>query len=371
MEEVSAPTGESTPHASDVEEGSADTTASDSDTVDADEGETRKSGNGDNEAPTPTPKTPEANSSNDIEERDRIISETNLNRLLEDEAADEETQTGSEAESTLAEELLDEEDADEEGSGEQESKHPANASLETPLQEAYADFNLDRHDDHEFSEDDKEFMALIAAAFRNELDWYSLTDSMTKIRDRAGNPNTEQLIEAGYIDEGKVQKKKSYSLTRKGWRVVSDSVPGNEFGDHMEKMEHRVGVHLLTGHISGRKDVESVEPYARFDGETYDVIGYDENGDIVVTGEVETESNNPDAVVEDYKKLSDAPGDMIWAHPSERVFSEVWGMINEHALDEALPKQAEHRTHELEKFLERNEISDVAAKTYGNLEHDN
>jgi 2-polyprenyl-3-methyl-5-hydroxy-6-metoxy-1,4-benzoquinol methylase len=136
----------------------------------------------------------------------------------------------------------------------------------------------------------------------------------------------------------------------------------------MEKMEHRVGVHLLSEYISEQEDVEMVEPYARYNGETYDVIGYDNSENIVVTGEVETESNNPDAVVEDYEKLSDAPGDMIWAHPSERVFSKVWGMINEHALDGALPKQAAHRTHDLEKFLNRNEISDLTAKTYGNLE---
>ncbi|MGB9954698.1 hypothetical protein ACOZ4F_20110 (plasmid) [Haloarcula marismortui] len=380
MEQVSAPTGESTPHASDVDDSSADAAAPDTDTVDVDEGdadsEKSEAGHDGEETPNQTPKTPESNSSDDPEERDQSVSNDSLEQGFEDEGATEETQETSEDEGTLAEELLDEDSADEEETDGEvaasaPSKHPANVSLETPLQEAYGEFNLDRHDDHEFSEDDKEFMALIAAAFRNELDWYSLTDSMTTVRDHAGDPNTDELIEAGYIDEGRVQKKKSYSLTRKGWRVVSDSVPGNDFGDHMEKMEHRVGVHLLKEYISEREDVESVEPYARFDGETYDVIGYDGDENIVVTGEVETESNNPDAVVEDYKKLSDAPGDMIWAHPSERVFSEVWGMINEHALDEALPKQAAHRTHELEEFLERNEISDVAAKTYGNLEHDN
>ena len=347
-EKVDAPTGESTPHAADADHDSDDGTTSDIDTMDADENDAdsgnEESDHGEREPPDPTPRTPD----------DGNIA----------------SQEMDENESTLAKKLLDGASAEEDTGGDRESKHPANVSLDTPLQEAYADFNLDRYDDHEFSDDDKEFMALIAAAFHNELDWYSLTDSMTTVRDRAGDPNTDQLIEAGYIDEGKVQKKKFYSLTRKGWRAVSDSVPGNEFGDHMEKMEHRVGVHLLSEYISEQEDVEMVEPYARYDGETYDVIGYDNSENIVVTGEVETESNNPDAVVEDYKKLSDAPGDMIWAHPSERAFSKVWGMINEHALDGALPKQAAHRTNDLEKFLNRNEISDLTAKTYGNLKQD-
>ncbi|RKS76000.1 hypothetical protein BDK61_4631 [Haloarcula quadrata] len=239
--------------------------------------------------------------------------------------------------------------------------------LDTPLPEAYADFNLDRHDDHEFSDDDKQFMAFIGSAFRNELDWYSLTESMTSVRDRAGEPNVNALVECGYIDSSRLLNKRYYSLTRKGWRTIGESVPGNEFGDHMEKMPHRVGVHLLSQYILERDDVESAESYERYDGETYDVIGYDSSGNIVVTGEVETESNNAKAVVEDYKKLSEAPGDMIWVHPSERAFSEVWGMINEHALDGNLPKQAAHRTHELEEFLDRNNISDITAKTYGKL----
>ncbi len=61
---------------------------------------------------------------------------------------------------------------------------------------------------------------------------------------------------------------------------------------------------------------------------------------------------------------------MVWAHPSERVFSEVWGMINEHALDGTLPKRAAHRTHVLEKHLNKNGVSDLSAKTYGSLEQD-
>jgi len=241
-------------------------------------------------------------------------------------------------------------------------------SLTTPLPEAYADFNLDRHDDHEFSADDKEFMSLIASAFRDELDWYSLEESMTDVRDRAGEPNVDSLIECGYVDETTVQRKKYYSLTRKGWRVVGDSVPGNEFGDHMEKMQHRVGVHFLTEYIADRDDVAWAEPYAQYEGETYDVIGYDGIGTVLVTGEVETESNNPAAVAEDYEKLTEAPGDVIWAHPAERDFSAIWEMINQRVLDEELSVTTIDRTSNLREYLEDNELSGVDdVKTYGQL----
>ncbi|WP_152422276.1 hypothetical protein [Haloarcula marismortui] len=397
-EQVDAPTGEATPHASDVDEDDGEDSAEDSgsqadaETADAtgdeDKGssDTAASGtstvdsSGDERPASDVPESDDGNStdtdsqrtedaeSGDIQEQNSsnpedMHTDTEVNESTEQtDNADPPGQGSGEPEEVGLGTSDEQETADE-----MESKHPANVTLDTPLPEAYADFNLDRHDDHEFSDDDKQFIAFIASAFRDELDWYSLTDSMTDVRDRAGDPNTADLIEAGYIDEGTVQKKKYYSLTRKGWRVVGDSVPGNGFGDHMEKMEHRVGVHLLAEYLSSQDGIDSAEQYARHDGETYDVIGYDSSGNIVVTGEVETESNNAKAVVEDYKKLSEAPGDMIWVHPSERAFSEVWGMINEHALDGNLPKQAAHRTHELEEFLDRNNISDITAKTYGKL----
>ncbi|MFY4814633.1 hypothetical protein ACOJIV_18345 [Haloarcula sp. AONF1] len=421
MQQVDAPTGEATPHASDVDEELADETASDTDAVDADEDDTNseetddESENGGTESPAQSPETPA--SVDEPGSRDQVISDRALEQMLNDDNGD--SQDMEDSEPTLAEELLDTEGADEEGSDDEEanaddepqdmedseptsaeelldaksgdedadtdeedsgdqetetstpSEHPVNVSIETPLKEAYADFNLDRHDDHEFSEDDKEFMALIAAAFRDELDWYTLTDSMTDVRDRAGNPDVDSLIECGYVDDGKIGNRKYYSLTRRGWRVVSDSVPGNDFGDHMEKMPHRVGVYLLTEHIAGRDDVAWCEPYAEYNGETYDVIGYDGIGGVVVTGEVETESNNPTAVAEDYEKLAEAPGDVIWAHPSERAFSDVWEKLNQEILDESLTVRAMDRTDYFEEYLERNDLSGVdAAMTYASLKED-
>ncbi|WP_434531528.1 hypothetical protein ACODNH_21260 (plasmid) [Haloarcula sp. NS06] len=396
MQKVDAPTGEATPHAPDVDEEPADGTESDTGVVDSEEGEGEEEDtdseeaddNPENDEETPTQPPETHDSSAEPESRGQIISDSELERMLNDE--NEESQDMNDSGPTLAEELIDaentdeeasddtEDNADEEDSGGQEvetdtpSEHPANVSLETPLKEAYADFNLDRHDDHEFSEDDKEFMALIAAAFRDELDWYTLTDSMTSVRDRAGNPDVDSLIECGYIDDAKVLRKKYYSLTRRGWRVVSDSVPGNEFGDHMEKMPHRVGVYLLTEHVADREDVAWSEPYARYNGETYDVVGYDSIGSVVVTGEVETAGNNSDAVVEDYKKLSEAPGDAIWAYPKAEAMTEVWSMLNQHVFSDSLAVRIINRVGRLQAELddEPKPGADIV-KTYKTLAENN
>jgi len=375
MEQVTAPTGESTPHASDVDEGSADTD-SPGDGGDDTTAEDTEPEHDDSETSDPTPGTPDDDTSSDSDGDDGVVPPGVVDKMLSAETNAEE-QDAEDSEKTLGEELLEEEQTADEDSEEQksesaeQSQHPTNVSLETPLQEAYADFNLDRHDDHEFSEDDKQFMAYIAAAFRDELAEYSLTDSMTQVRDRAGNPDVDGLIDCGYIDDARVQRKRYYSLTRKGWRVVSDSVPGNEFGDHMEKMPHRVGVYLLSQYLSNRSDIAFVEEYAEHNGETYDIIGYDDDSKIVITGEVETSSNNPDAVIDDYQKLVSAPGEVIWAHPSQTTHSEVWEGLSEEVIEENITSRAAHRTPGMRKYLEENDVpwaDDV--RTYSELEED-
>ncbi|EMA15414.1 hypothetical protein C435_14098, partial [Haloarcula marismortui ATCC 33799] len=244
-------------------------------------------------------------------------------------------------------------------------------SISTPMPPAYGDFNLDQYDDREFSDDDKQFLSLLDSAFHDDLDWYSLTDSMTELRDHAGEPDIEGMIECGYIDDGKIGNRKYYSLTRKGWRAIGESVPGNEFGDHMEKMEHRVGVYLLAEHIGKREGVAYAEEYARYEGETYDVIGWDPFGAVAVAGEAETESNNPTAVAEDYKKLSQIPGDVIWAHPSERACASIWEMVNQSVLNETLPARATERTYRLEDYANNHDLAGIDfVRTYSKLEDD-
>ncbi|MGB9933919.1 hypothetical protein [Haloarcula amylolytica] len=69
------------------------------------------------------------------------------------------------------------------------------------------------------SKNDVSFMSLIARAFREELDDYTLTDSMTDLKTRAGDPDIDQLREEGYVEQDQVSRRRYYSLTRKGWGV--------------------------------------------------------------------------------------------------------------------------------------------------------
>ncbi|NHN65440.1 hypothetical protein G9463_19355 [Haloarcula sp. JP-Z28] len=140
----------------------------------------------------------------------------------------------------------------------------------------------------------------------------------------------------------------------------------------MEKMPHRVGVYLLTEHIASRDDVAWSEPYARYDGETYDVIGYGNIGSVVVTGEVETAGNNPDAVVEDYEKLSGAPGESIWAYPKAEAMTEVWKMLNQHVFSDPLSVRIINRVGRLQSELDDEPKSGAdIVKTYKSLEESN
>jgi len=392
---VSTPTGEKAPHASDVDDDESEASAddntddreeavnasgTDASTDDAatesESANSDQTGSGDGDA-DPSFSQRLDNADIELPDSDGNLAENiikNMSNGTETSEGEQETTDTEDSDEQDVPEAGNEEldiDIEEEAEADAESEHPATVTLDVPLSEAYADFNLDRYDDREFSDDDKQFISFIAAAFRNELDWYSLTDSMTGVRDRAGEPDVESLMECGYIDDGKIGNRKYYSLTRKGWRTVSDTVPGNDFGDHMEKMPHRVGVHLLANHIADREDVSWTEEYARYNGETYDVIGYDSIGSVVVTGEVETESNNPTAVAEDYEKLSEAPGDVIWAHPSERAFSDVWKKLNQEVFGESLTARAMDRTAYFEDYLQRNDFAGVdAVVTYATLKED-
>ncbi|WP_434530032.1 hypothetical protein ACODNH_01855 (plasmid) [Haloarcula sp. NS06] len=91
--------------------------------------------------------------------------------------------------------------------------------------------------------------------------------------------------------------------------VLNEQAPGNGFGDYFEKIEHRVGTHLLAEALKNKKDVDAVSVYESVGGETIDVVAYTNEGDIGYAGEVETSSNNSSAVVDDYNKLAELGGE--------------------------------------------------------------
>jgi len=219
------------------------------------------------------------------------------------------------------------------------------------------------------SKDDVTFMSLIAAAFRDELDDYSLTDSMTALKTRAGDPDIAQLIEEGYVEQDKVSRRRYYSLTRKGWGVLNEQAPGNGFGDYFEKVEHRVGTHLLSEALKNKNDVVSVEVYEAIDGETIDVVAYTADGDIGYTGEVETASNNAAAVVEDYEKLAQIDGESIWVAPTNASVEELWEDLESKGMVSEVASRVAARSSRLQEHLTDNPEGGITmVRTYSQLE---
>jgi len=246
-------------------------------------------------------------------------------------------------------------------------RFPADVSLETPVRKNGSLLSSEERDELGLSRDDVEFMAIIADAFRGELEGYELGETMKNLKERAGEPNLDKLDEEGYIDPTTVLRKKHYSLTRDGWRLINNGVPGNKFGDHMEKIGHRVGVYLLSSALSELPGV-TISEYEEYEGETYDVVGYSEDGSIEFVGEVETKSNNRKAAVDDYQKLAEAPGESIWACPSHSTLQEVWNALVDQDVVEPADGTVD-RAQFLQKYLDENPEDGIhKVWTYSQLE---
>ncbi|RLM94333.1 hypothetical protein D3D01_15845 [Haloarcula sp. Atlit-7R] len=247
------------------------------------------------------------------------------------------------------------------------TQSPADVSLESPIRKNGSLLSREEREELGLSRDDVKFMSLVADAFRDALEGYELTDSMNNFDERAGEPDLEKLQDEGYIDPATVLRQKYYSLTRDGWRLINNGVPGNKFGDHMEKIGHRVGVFLLSRALSELPGV-TISEYEEHDGETYDVIGYNEDGSIQFVGEVETQSNNKGAVVDDYQKLAAAPGEAVWASPSHSTLEEVWNTLVDQGVVEPANRTTD-RAQFLQKYLDENEEDGIhKVWTYSQLE---
>jgi hypothetical protein len=254
-------------------------------------------------------------------------------------------------EDTKQEPARDEADGESEADdGSDEQVSPAEVSIESPLSDNTTLLTKHKRESVDISRDDIEFLALVGDAFRDELDDYALTESMSGLSDRAGNPDIAALKEQDYVEDTTVLRRKYYSLTRKGWRLINDGVPGNKFGDHMEKIEHRVGVYLMAERLGSLPGVTAAQ-YEEYDGETFDVIGYDANSNIRHVCEVETSSNNKQAVLEDYDKLRHAPGMSTWAFPDGNVMQDVWSVLEDASHVGEIPTWDKQRASRFRKYV--------------------
>jgi len=257
----------------------------------------------------------------------------------------------------------------EEPEDESEDVHAVSGDLEFDITTTPSRMSEAERERLRLSKDDVTFMSLIAAAFRDELDDYTLMDSMTELKNRAGNPDIDLLREEGYVEQDKVSRRRYYSLTRKGWGVLNEQAPGDGFGDYFEKIKHRVGTHILAEALSNKPDVYSVEIYERVNGETIDVIAYGEEGTVTYAGEVETGTNDDAGTVEDYDKLSDLSGEKIWIVPTNSDLETVWNHLENAGRVEEVQSSTTHRASNLQEFLDDNpQEGFTMVRTYSQLE---
>ena len=160
------------------------------------------------------------------------------------------------------------------------------------------------------TQDDVDFLGLLAKAYHGELDEYSLLESMTSLRDRAGDPDIDRLTELDLVERAS-SRRAYYTLLPDGWDLIGRTQ--HNAGDWNEKIIHRVGVEIAGRHIRQRNAVADVEPYYQHDQETvFDLVGLDESGAVVCAAEVECFHWNQEAIIDDYQKLANIDADAIW-----------------------------------------------------------
>ena len=163
--------------------------------------------------------------------------------------------------------------------------------------------------------DDEQFLLLVLRAMNGDLEDYHLLDSMTSLRDEAGDPDVDLLKSEGYVEQHRVRGYRYYTVLPDGRSHLerTQTVSPGE-GDLGEKTPHKVGVAQLTQAFEIHPDVDRVEPYHRASEDAkYDVAGFDSDGQLVRVGEVETPSHNRDSIVDDFTKLRESDGVGVWA----------------------------------------------------------
>jgi hypothetical protein len=201
-----------------------------------------------------------------------------------------------------------------------DSRHLEENSIDS-IPEYAAPVTDAEREEYGLSSEDIQFLSLVADAYHRRLEDYSLLDSMAKIRDRAGNPDIDHLMEVGLIEKAN-SRQIYYNLTPEAWDLIE--VSPHSAGDWREKILHRVGVVITEKLLLSRDDVDKVEPYYQVDAETViDIAAFDKQGDLCHVGEIEMFSWNKEAVLEDYEKLAESNANSIWVTENRKSLSKV------------------------------------------------
>ncbi|MFC4360241.1 hypothetical protein ACFO0N_20020 [Halobium salinum] len=173
--------------------------------------------------------------------------------------------------------------------------------------------------------DEAAFLGLVLDAMNHQIEEYSLLESMTVLKEPFSNLDLETLKEKEFIEEHRSFWQTYYTVLPAGRRFLDrslDTSPG--IGDLGEKTPHKAGVVFLEAWLTQQEDVARTAVYHHHSEDVvFDVAGFDAADELVWVGEVETPSNNPDALLSDYEKLASVDAAAVWACEDKDLILEI------------------------------------------------
>lgn len=213
-----------------------------------------------------------------------------------------------------------------------DSSDDADASIPVEtFKEAVAEVSDDALREHNLTREEAKFLGTVIDAMNDRVEGYSLTESMTDLRDGFEDIDVEKLVENGFLEEHRVAFKRYYTAKPAARNLLSKPLRAKPFeGDLGEKTPHKVGVEMLRRWFESFDEVDHAEKYYPLgDDEVVDVAGFDADGSLEYVGEVELSSNNYESIVKDYKQLAGADATAVWAFKNQEDAVEIVEVLND------------------------------------------
>lgn len=195
----------------------------------------------------------------------------------------------------------------------------------TPIRESDVPVTDEELEQRGLSRDDVRFLSRVLDIMNQEDNEYTLLDSMRPLKKEYEDASVQRLVEKNLIEGERLCRRYYYTVLPAGRDLLGQTIKwGIDQGDIGEKTPHKVGVKLLELWIQQQEQVEFVRSYYECDDQfILDVAGFDENSELVWAGEVEFQSNNVQALLDDYDKLDAVDANVVWAFNKRKTAKEV------------------------------------------------
>ena len=173
--------------------------------------------------------------------------------------------------------------------------------------------------------DEAAFLGLVLDAMNHQVEGYSLLESMNALEEPFSALDIEALKEKDFIEEHRSFWQTYYTVLPAGRTFLDRSLDVNPgVGDLGEKTPHKAGVVFLEAWLTQQEEVARTEVYYQHTGDVvFDVAGFTAADELTWVGEVETPSNNPEALLADYKKLATVDAAAVWACEDKKFLLEA------------------------------------------------